>query len=255
MRQVLLALALAGTALFGAAFAISFLDPLLVERAAREVIRIEVERRVGEKIESLSGSKVAGLARKALVRVDADLEKAQRELAQDVPRKVAHVIADMLKADCECRKRLIASADKGHRQHVTSLTQMREHLVGLIESSYASVTANLMREFRIFTASNAVAFALLGLVTLFRRGSALQLVLPAVVLVGAVAVTASLYLFNQNWLHTVLYSQYLGLAYAGYLGAAAAFLADIVFNRARITTELVNAALHAAGSAVHAVPC
>ena len=255
MRRALLTLAFFGAALFGTAFAISFLNPLLVERAAREVIRIEVERRVGEKIESLSTSRIVALGQKALGKTDAELETAKRELAAGIPRKVAEVVGAMLNADCECRKRMAEAATKAHEERITQLGQARERLAGLIESAYASVAANLMREFRVFTGSNAAAFALLWLVTFFRKGAALQLLLPAVVLTGAVALTGSLYLFNQNWLHTVLYSQYLGLAYAAYLGLAAVFLADVVMNRARVTTKLVNASLHVMGSAVQAVPC
>ena len=255
LRRALLILALLGITLFGAAFVISWLNPLLVERGAREVVRIEVERRVGEKLDSLSSPRVTTLAQKALGKTDAELEHARRQLVDGVSQKVAQVVADMLNADCECRKRLVERAVTGQQERITSLAQARDRLLGQIELAYASVTANLMREFRIFTASNAAAFALLALVTYYRRAAALQLALPAVVLVGAVGITAGLYLFNQNWLHTVLYSQYVGLAYVAYLGAAAALLADVLFNRARVSTRLVNGGLHALGSAVQAVPC
>jgi hypothetical protein len=168
---------------------------------------------------------------------------------------VAEVVAAMLNADCECRKRMAAAATGAQEARITQLGQMRERLAGLIESAYASVASNLMKEFRVFTGSNAAAFALLWLVTFFRKGAALQLLLPAVVLTGAVALAGGLYIFNQNWLHTIVYGQYLGLAYAGYLGLAAVFLADVVMNRAKVTTRLVNAWLHVVGSAVQAVPC
>lgn len=255
MRRALLILAFLGTALFGAACVVSLLNPLLAERVAQEVVRIEVERRVGEKLDSLSGPRVVALAQKALGKTDVELENARRQLVDGVSQKVAQVVADMLKADCECRKRLTEGAVAAQQERITSLAQVRDRLVGLIESAYASVAANLLREFRIFTAANASAFAILALVTYRRRGAALQLMVPAVALVGAVAVTGGLYLFNQNWLHTVLYSQYVGLTYVAYLGAVAALLADVVFNRARVTTRLVNGALQVVGSAVQAVPC
>ena len=161
----------------------------------------------------------------------------------------------MLDADCECRKRLARSLEEAQRERIGTLEQARGQLAALIESAYASVTAHLMTEFRIFCASNALAFALLFLVTWFRKAAALQLVLPAVVLLGAAAITGALYLFNQNWLHTIVFNQYWGLTYLVYLGAAAAFLADIVFNRARVTTRMVNAVLNVVGSALTAVPC
>lgn len=141
------------------------------------------------------------------------------------------------------------------KSRIADLTQVRERLASLIESAYVSVSAQLLRELRIFAGSNALAFAALGAVTYARRGAALQLVLPAFVLLGAVAVTSVIYLFNQDWLHSIVYSDYVGFAYLGYLALASALMADVVFNRARVTTKVVNAISSAAGSALHAVPC
>lgn len=255
MRCTILLVACLGAVLFGSAFAISFLNPLLIERAAREIVRIEVERRVGEKVEALSNTKIVALAQRALGRTDAEIETARREIAESVPQKVADSIARMLDANCECRKRLAEHLTQANETRVSSLDQIRRHLATLIESSYASVTHNLLREFRIFTASNAVVFALLAVVTLVRPRAALQLALPALVLLGAACLTGGFYLFAQDWLHTILYSDYVGLAYVGYLGAIALSLADAAFNRARILTAMVNFLLNVVGSTVSAVPC
>lgn len=255
MRRAILGFGLLSTALFTAALLISFVHPILIEQAAREIVRIEVERRVGEKIEALSSAKVIVLAQRSLGKTNEELETAKRALAQDLPRKVANVVADMLNADCECRRRLVELGIKAQEERVGSLSRMRENLVGLIESAYATVAANLMREFRIVAGSNAVAFAILSLVAYLRRGASLQLLVPTVILAGAVGVTGSLYLFNQNWLHTIIYNQYVGFGYAGYLALVAALLADILLNRARITTELLNLFFQAIGSALQAVPC
>lgn len=180
---------------------------------------------------------------------------AQESFRKDVPRRVANVVADMLNADCECRKRLVQYAQKSAAEQLSSFALVREKLVTLIETAYASVTQSLMREFRIFTASNALAFVLLGIVTLVRRRAGLQLALPAVVLVGAVVISGSLYLFGQNWLHTIVFAQYVGLAYCAYLAGVALLLADIFFNRARATTRIMQLVLDAIGSAATAVPC
>ena len=255
MRTPLLILSLLGVLLFGGAFALSFLDPLLIERAAREVVRIEVERQVGEKIDTLSNSRIAGFGKRALQNTEIDIARTQRAIRDEVPRKVAEVIANMLNADCECRKRLVKYAERAESEQLSSLMQVRERLVGLAESAYASVTRNLMREFRIFAGSNALAFALLGVIALVRRTATVQLVLPAVVLIGAVLITGGLYLFNQNWLHTIVFAQYVGLGYMVYLAIVALLLADVLLNRARVTTQIANLALHSVGSAVTLVPC
>jgi len=255
MRYTILVLAMLGTAVFTAAIIVSFLNPILIERAAREIVRIEVERRVGQRIETLSNSRVTALAQKALGKTDEEIEATRRALADDVPRKVANVVANMLNADCECRRRLVERAIKAEEERLTSLTRIRDNLVNLVESAYSTVTSNLMREFRIVTGSNAVAFAVLTLVAYFRRAASLQLLVPTIILLGAVTVTCGLYLFNQNWLHTIVYSQYVGFGYAIYLAAVAALLTDVLINKARVTTRVVNVLLQAIGSTLQAVPC
>jgi hypothetical protein len=255
MRCFVLTLSLLGTLLFGGALVLSFVDPLSIERAAREIVRIEIERRIGQKLDQLSDSRIGELAQRALQQTGIDIAHAQEAIRVELPRKVVNVIADMLNANCECRKRLTEYAHLGALDRLSSLIQVREKLVDYIESAYASVTRNLIREFRIFTASNALAFALLGVVTLIQRRANLQLALPAVVLIGAVAVSASLYLFNQNWLHTIVFGEYVGLAYSAYLVGVALFFTDIVFNRARVSTGIVRLALEAVGSSATVLPC
>ena len=142
--------------------------------------------------------------------------KAQAEfIREELPQKVASVVADMLNADCECRKRLVEYAKRSETERLSSLTQLREMLVVFVESAYSAVTRNLMREFRIFTASNAIAFALLGVVTLVRIGSTSHFGAAGGRLAGAVVVTGGLYLFNQNWLHSIVFGGIRGVFIRG----------------------------------------
>jgi len=251
MRRTILGISLVGTLLFGLAFAVSYLKPIWVESAAREVLRVELERQAGARIDALSGTRVAGFARQVLARTDADIIGMRAALRAELPRKAAQVVDDMLDPDCDCRRRLAAAVDAGARLHLRALEGMRGRLQAMIESSYAHVSASLLREWRIFTLTNAVAFTLLGAVTLARRGSALQLALPAAVIGGALALTGGAWLFAQDWLHTIVFGSYAGLAYAGWLAAVALLLADLAFNRARV----VNGVLQAVGATVTAPAC
>lgn len=255
LRLLVLCLGLCGSLLFSGAFALSFSKPLLIEQAVREIVRIEVQRRIGATIDNLSNSKITGIAQSVLMQTELDIEQTRQAIHQDLSGKVATVMTNMLDPDCECRQRLLDQVRQGEIEQYSALVHIRERLTGLIESTYASVTQNLMREFRIFTVSNAMAFILLGLIAIVRRGAALQLIVPAVVLTGAVALTSSLYLFGQNWLHTIVFGEYVGLAYIVYLAAVALLLADLLFNRARVSTRIVNTVLQSIGSATSAVPC
>ncbi|MFG6413954.1 hypothetical protein ACG02S_08600 [Roseateles sp. DC23W] len=118
---------------------------------------------------------------------------------------MARAVADMLSADCECRKRLAERARQSHEERLGSLRQAQARLSEWIEQACANTRDPLQRELRIFTALNAVLFALLGLLCLRKRSSAMQRALVAVTMLGASAVVGGAYLFNQKWMHTLAF--------------------------------------------------
>jgi hypothetical protein len=117
------------------------------------------------------------------------------------------------------------------------------------------VAAELKRDIRVFTASNAAVFILLLLVSFLKPQAITHLFLPGVLLAVSTLICSHFYVFEQDWLLTVIHSSYLGFAYLAWLGVVFLFLCDIVFNRARITTEILNAMFNAIGSAFSVVPC
>ena len=151
MRTLILCFGILGTLVLGAAFALSFSSPLLVENLGKEIIRIEIERRLGTQLDALSGSRMAGLAQEALGRTDSEIAAVRREIEAGIPDKVASVMTDMRRADCECRKRNAVYTQQRQATQLASLIQMRARLVEFIESAYHQTTASLLREFRIFT--------------------------------------------------------------------------------------------------------
>jgi hypothetical protein len=255
MQRPIIGLGIIGAILFGAALMLSFASPRLVESAMREVIRIQVERESGRKVDALLDTRIAGMAQRALGGTDEQIQRARERLRAELPAKVATVVADMARPDCECRVRLADAVQVFERQRLQSLLPLRERLVALIESAYSTVANSLLREFRIFTASNALAFAALGLIAAARPGTGMQLALPAAVMSAAVIVTGGLYLFGQNWLHTIVFNDYVGLSYLGYLFGTALLFGDVLLNRARVTTRVVNRLLHSVGSTASAIAC
>lgn len=251
LRITLLAISAVAGASFTAGLALSFLRPVAIESLVRESIRREVERRAGEAIPRLNGGVLSKLA------VHAGAANAERvaRLRQELPRRVSAVVAEMQNANCECRAFVAAATETVLTAEIVTRAGLHDRLQRLIRAKYVEVARSLLREFRIFTGANALVFWLLFVTTYVRKRAGLQLLLPAVVLCGAAVTTASLYLFGQNWLHTILFSDYVGLAYFAYLGAAVAFLGDVAFNRARVSTRIVNTAFELAGASVSAVPC
>jgi hypothetical protein len=239
-RRALLVLCAAGLAVFGGLLVVSYAAPLTIERLAREAIRLEVERRVGARIDALSDTRLAGLARKALEKTTADAEATEQALRQQVPRRVADAVADMLKADCECRRRLERWAQDAAESRLGSLRDAQARLTGWIEHAYATTRAQLLRELRIFSVVNAVCFLLLGGLCLWRRPSQGQLALLAGTVLSAALVVGGVYLFKQDWLHTLVFGSYVGWGYAAYLTAVTGLFADLVLNQARVTSRLLH---------------
>ena len=81
MRLLAWFIAAAGLLVFGALLALSFADPLTVEKLAREVARQEVQRRVGERVAALDDARITQMATRALARTRVDLQR-QREIGR-----------------------------------------------------------------------------------------------------------------------------------------------------------------------------
>lgn len=81
---------------------------------------------------------------------------------------------------------------------------MPSRLVTMIQSGYVAVVKDLTRDIRIFTATNAIAFLLLLLVSFLRPDSVRALFVPGVLLFISTLLCAWLYVFEQNWLLTII---------------------------------------------------
>lgn len=204
-----------------------------------------------EKIEALDERFLSAKAGALIKKHAEEVETAKRRLKEKVPERIAAVIAEMRNLDCECRKKIENYFRDGFESRIVWASRAQEHLTSFIRTKYMETAEKLTREFRIFTGTNAVIFALLGIAAFFKRGAAPHLVPSALVLVAAGTITGYLYLFNQNWLQTILFSSYVGYMYVVYLSVVFAFLCDVWFNRARVTTQLLSSF----GSNSQVLPC
>ncbi len=255
VRPLILLLGSIGLLFFASAFLASFTHPLFVEGIAKEVIRLRVELIVKEKVSAIDEKFL--IAKAALLFKDKAEEIAdiKRQISQKIPEKVAKVIAEMADLNCACRKKIEAGLYDQLQFRELSTKYAQEKLTALIRQKYLFTATALTREFRIFTATNALIFAFLVAAILIKRQANIHLLPIAIVLLVSATLTAYLYLFNQNWLHTLLFSDFVGFAYVGYFGIASAFLSDIVFNKARITVKIINSIIDALGSSLSVSPC
>ena len=262
MKSILRIIGLTGMLLFSAVFYLTYDVPGYVEEIGKDFIKQELEERTNEKIDrmtdldlSSSDNKLTGLAAKLLQQNQTQLEQLRSDLKENMHVQIAAAIAEMRNLDCECRKKYENWIKQGYESQILSLEKANQQLEDFVKGKYMQIANELKRDVRIFTGSNALIFLLLILVSFLKPKAVTHLFLPAILLTISTIVIAFFYIFEQNWLMTIIYSDYWGFAYLGYVGVLFLFLCDIVFNRAQITTEIINALLRAIGEAATVGPC
>lgn len=172
IRTLVLFIALAGGLFFGALLPVSLARPAWVEQTARTMIRAQIEKKTGEQIAALDARFLDGKARALLREGEREIAAARKALTDGLPARVAAIAAEMGIPDCEYRKRHAERATAAGQPAADAGAALRPH-------PHAVDTADqLLRELRIFSGANALAFALLGVAALRRPGHRLQL-LPA----------------------------------------------------------------------------
>ncbi len=259
MRITIRTMGLLGTLLFGTAFWFTFGVPDGVEEIAKGFIKERVEQETKEKIESLSltkkDSKLSNIVKRLSKNKEKEIEALKIQLQNKVYEKIALVIAEMSDLNCECRNKY-AQAIKEHLEFkLLSLQSANDKLINFMKSKYMDVVQNLTIDLRIFTGSNLLIFIILLLVSFSKPAAITHLFLPGILLVISTVLSSYFYLFEQNWFFTIIYNDFLGFWYLAWVGLIFAILCDIVFNKARVTTEVINAILNAIGSAFSVVPC
>ncbi|THU01994.1 hypothetical protein E9531_08320 [Lampropedia puyangensis] len=254
--------ACAGTALFTFFFALTFSIPHWVEEYGAAYIQQEASKRINQRIDGIAlpqptdaNNPVSRAAGAIYARNAESITQYKEMLKARVHAKMAESIAQVRNLNCECRKRWEEWLKDGATTQITLLERANQTISTVIHSTYAQVVEGLKKDIRIFTGVNACMFTLVLALSLFKSRATLQLMIPAGLLVVATLVCTYFYIFEQNWLLTIIHNDYLGFAYLGYLSLVFAFLCDIALNRARITTEIINQILSAIGSAANALPC
>ncbi|UTW47221.1 hypothetical protein [Bacterioplanoides sp. SCSIO 12839] len=252
----------AGIMIFLPLFLFTFTDPYLVERAGQSFISWKLKEGVNEKIdsfnlpeptklESLFGTKVKELRSQT----EKELEKVKRRLKADAPGILAEQISRLRNLDCDCRNKWEKSIRSSMESKLLSLEVAKSALINFSHIKYMEIVHKLTRDVRIFLGTNAAVFLLLLLASFVQPRAMKHLFLPSFLLLTSTVICSYFYIFEQNWLYTIIYNDYTGIAYIGYLSIVFAILCDILFNRARVTTEVINGCLQAIGHAANLTPC
>lgn len=259
MNIILRTIGIIGILLFGSIFMFTYSTPGFVEEIGKDFIKAKIEEKTNEKIDSLKLNHANNAFVKYAAKLAKNNEKKINELKEKLKSKahikLAAVIAEMRNLDCECRIKHEKAIKKDTELSLLSLQNTNDYLQGFMKTKYMEVVNKLKTDLRIFTGSNTLIFILLLLISFFKPKAVTHLFLPSVLLVLSTLICSYFYIFEQNWFFTIIYDTYLGWSYLAYLGIVFAFLCDIAFNKARVTTEILNSIFHAIGSAISVSPC
>ena len=246
MKLALRLIGLAGMAVFGLAFALTFVSPIHVERAARGFVESEIRRHVegilGIADNAVGETRVGRLAAAPADRFGEKIAALREEVASGLNERIAAEVARLQDLDCVCRALLQQGLDAATEAEIARLESAGPQLSRLIEGKYVEIIADLLGDLRIFTGSNALAFLAVLCLSIAVPSRAYQLWVPASLLVVATLAASAVYLFGQNWFFTVLYADYAGWSYAVWLALIFALLSDIVLFKARVTSRIINGA-------------
>ncbi|MEM7281372.1 MAG: hypothetical protein AAF438_07070 [Pseudomonadota bacterium] len=258
-KGILIGLGTVGSAIFIAALSLTYSTPAWIESFASEYIEREATKKLDDSIDAIQPSNSGGaLARLAQTVYDSNEERIdglKESLRANVHGRLAAAYAEIRNLDCECRKKTEKFLKEGFETNILLLQAANDKVVDFIQYKYMDVLTELKRDIRIFAATNAIAFLLLLVLAFLKPNAMTHLFVPGILLAISTIVCSYFYIFEQNWLLTIIHSEYLGFAYLGWLGFVFLFFCDIVLNRGRVTTEIINGVLNAIGSAASVVPC
>lgn len=246
-RRVLLVLSVALALGFGAATIAIAARPAWVERQ----VRAELVRRVAGDVvalyPALGKSPWAEAMGKALGQEVERIED-QRARSERLRGELAGVIVTHLERHlCQFDCTEVTESDRQLAREAVSerLTAWlpRDHralprVVDWAQGHYQALMAELLRDLGAVAVTNTLTFALAALGIRRSGGSRSSLWLSAILVVAA-SFASWVYFFEQNWLQTLLFSDWVGYGYAVWVLLLAALLSDAAFNRGRILARVL----------------
>lgn len=244
----------AGAVLFSFFFALTYHTPRWVEDFAAGYIESRLMEKLDAVVDGLGppagDGAISRYAAELYRQNEAKISGYQEMLKGNIREQLAICIPQIRAMSDELRAMLESWVRGGAALSIGQLQLDNSRLVPLIQSGYLAVVADLTHDIRIFAASNAIAFLLLLLVSFLRPEFLRELFVPGVLLAISTLACAYLYVFEQDWLMTIVQGSYLGMAYAAWLGVAFLFLCDVWLNQARVTARVLETLATAVGAAI-----
>jgi hypothetical protein len=239
---------------YGVLFAYSLNTPETIEHQTHDFIKTRIARITHQKIASL-GTKHAKnplikLSKRIWKKKSEKLARYQRALKEHLDEKLAIVMGKMRNLDCSCRKKY------AHFYHgvllgaIADLKEKKDRLEAFMSYQYMHIIQKIIHDIRIFLGSSLLVILMLLALRFLKPQDRRPLDILAATMLVSTLIASYLYLFQQNWFMTIIFSDYLGYTYLLYLGIVFLLLLDIIFNRSRVIHVLIEILGQGIGSAL-----
>lgn len=259
MRRFNLAMTGIGIAVFALLLAYINFAPDEFGDHIKDVVISKTSAQVSEALSdtgiTIEGAERAPLGQSLADGIQTRMDEMQLGLDVRLDRVVADVLAAACKLDCNRREQASAAVRSYMKGSIIRFGRTSDKIEQLVLGKYETVIGELRTDLNIFAGSSAALLATSFLLSLFKQSAARHLLPIAVTLTLSTALMTVWYVFGQNWVMTVIFSDYWGWGYPLMQGFLAAMLLDIGVNAGRITTRLFNFILNTVGSSVQLVPC
>ncbi len=256
MKQAILrTFGIIGALVFIPLFLLTFSDPQSIERVGKSFIEWKLTSETEKKIDAIhipTSTKFGAFLNK---KAGTKLEELKQQLKDEIPVIIATQIAKMSDLSCECRAKWKHWLANSLKIQISTIEKTKVKVAEFSQAKYMEIVTKLTRDVRIFLGVNSLTFLLLLLVSFLKPNAIFHMFVPGVLLLLSTIFCSYFYIFEQNWFFTILYDDYMGFAYLGYLTLTFSLLCDITFNRGRITTDIMNSIGSALGQVFSFSPC
>ncbi len=233
-------ISLLGITIFGILLSLTFMSPKTVEESAKGFIKLQIEKEIRENQYLSSHTNISNKAQNITARLGFEKDRIQDDLDNKLAEKLASILASMCGYDCEKKQALARAITSSYLGRIKNIELAKNTLGDIVKGKYLEIVSNLKADLRIFLGANLFMFFLLLAVSLSRPKAIEHLFLPGLLLLTATILSSSIYIIGQDWLYTILYDDYMGFGYLAYIAVIFSVLIDIAFNKARVTTEIIN---------------
>ncbi|VAV96835.1 hypothetical protein MNBD_ALPHA01-797 [hydrothermal vent metagenome] len=266
-KSILRIFGIIGVIVFVPLFLLTFSDPHSIERVGKSFIEWKLNSVAEKKIDAIhiptstrldaflnkkiDLNKKVGLNKKA----SAKLEELKQQLKDELPKILAAQIAKMSDITCACRLKWEERLASTLKIQISTIETAKIKIATYSQAKYMEISEKLTRDVRIFLGINSLVFLIFLFVSFLKPRAIIHLFVPGILLFLSTIFCSYFYIFEQNWFLTILYDDYTGFAYLSYLTFTFLILSDIVFNKARVTTEIINGIFSAMGRVADISPC